>query len=60
MEAFMSIRNKVVLGMKAVEIQKNKTWKKVSSYFGENTFNASIHEETYLGPDLRGLQKMDR
>jgi len=37
----MSIRNKVVLGMKAVEIQKNKTWKKVSSYFGENTFNAS-------------------
>ncbi len=35
----MAIRQKVLFEIKSVELEKQKTFKKVSSYFGENTFN---------------------
>ncbi len=35
----MSVRQKVLFKIKSVDLEKVKTPKKVSSYFGENTFN---------------------
>lgn len=35
----MAIRQEVLFKIKSVELQKQKTFNKVSSYFGENTFN---------------------
>lgn len=48
----MSIRKKVILNMKSVDLEKNSSPAKVSSYFGENTFSIGtmkkhIAEKTY-------------
>jgi glutamine synthetase len=41
----MGIRKEVLLRIKPVELAKKTEFKKVSEYFGENTFNASVMEK---------------
>ena len=53
----MSIREKVLFKIKSVEFTKTELPKKVSSYFGENTFNLSIMQKYISKPTLGAFKR---
>ncbi len=41
----MNVRQKVLFKIKSIDLKKNELPKKVSSYFGENTFSMSAMQK---------------
>jgi len=52
----MSIRQKVLLKIKSAKLEKIDSPKKVSSYFGENTFGMETMQSIFLNLRLRHLK----